>query len=98
MAAAPSMPMLAGEILLQPDGRVIGILDSTGQPRRGAGHKVFLPAQLVVGVADDLAASGRVRHGWLDVEGENAARWSSSTTVTSTVDDATTWPATTATG
>ena len=98
VAAAPSMPMLAGEILLQPDGRVLGILDTSGTPDGERATKVFLPAQLVVGVADDLAASGGIRHGWLDIEGENAARWSSSTTVTSTVNDATTWPATTAAG
>jgi S1-C subfamily serine protease len=79
-AAARSIPAMAGEILLKPDGRVIGILDSTGSPR---GY-VFLPTQLVVGVADDLALSGRVRHGWLDVEGGNAPPGSYTSTGPST--------------
>jgi serine protease Do len=83
-AAARSMPDIAGEPLLQPDGRVLGILDSTGSPPGVQGTKVFLPAQLVVGVADALAAGGQVQHGWLDVEGEDAPTRSLPTTSTST--------------
>lgn len=70
-AVAPSMPTMAGELLLAPQGGIMGILDSTGSSTRMAGSKVFLPAQLVVGVADDLATSNQVRHGWLDVVGHD---------------------------
>jgi S1-C subfamily serine protease len=65
-AASPSMPSMAGEVLVQGDGRVLGLLDRAATSRS---TKVFLPAALVVGVARILAISGRVRHGWLDVVG-----------------------------
>ncbi len=68
-AASPSMPSMAGEVLVQGDGRVLGLLDGAATSRS---MKVFLPAALVVGVARVLAASGRVRHGWLDVTGTDA--------------------------
>ncbi len=68
-AASPSMPSMAGEVLVQGDGRVLGLLDGAATSRS---MKVFLPAALVVGVARVLAASGRVRHGWLDVIGTDA--------------------------
>jgi len=83
-ATAQTMPAMAGEVLLQPDGRVLGILDSTGSPPRDRAKMVFLPAQLVVGVAHSLAASGRVDHGWLDVEGRNSPARSDPTTLRST--------------
>lgn len=83
-ATARSMPTMAGEILLEPDGRVLGILDTTGSPSGDRGSKVFLPAQLVVGVARTLAASGRVEHGWLGVEGHDAPTGSPPTTTSST--------------
>ncbi len=68
-AASPSMPSMAGEVLVEGDGRVLGLLDDAATSRS---MKVFLPAALVVGVARVLAASGRVRHGWLDVTGADA--------------------------
>lgn len=68
-AAAPSMPTMAGEMLVQADGRVVGILDGAASSPT---VKVFLPAAFVVGVVRSLAASGRVRHGWLDVVGKDA--------------------------
>lgn len=83
-ATARTMPAMAGEVLLQPDGRVLGILDSTGSPPRDRGKMVFLSAQLVVGVAHALAASGRVDHGWLDVEGGNSPARSDPATLRST--------------
>jgi len=86
-ATARTMPAMAGEVLLQPDGRVLGILDGTGSPSPDHGKMVFLPAQLVVGVAHELAASGRVDHGWLDVEGGNSPGPSDPTTLRSTARD-----------
>lgn len=82
-AAAGSRPAIAGEALLDPAGRVLGIFDRTGTTAHGAG-KIFLPAQLVVGVADSLALSGRVDHGWLDIEGGDYPATSITTTSTST--------------
>lgn len=82
-AATGSRPSIAGEALLDPAGRVLGILDSAG-----SGHgkdKVFLPSQLVVGVAKSLAMSGRVDHGWLGIEGGDAPT-SAITTTTSVTD------------
>ncbi len=60
---------IAGEALLDPTGRVLGILDTADG--RGK-NKLFLPAQLVVGVAHVLAVSGRVDHGWLGIQGGDA--------------------------
>lgn len=68
-AAAPSMPTMGGEMLVQTDGRVVGILDGAASSPT---VKVFLPAAFVVGVARTLATSGRVRHGWLDVVGKDS--------------------------
>jgi S1-C subfamily serine protease len=61
-----------GEVLLRPDGDVIGILDASGMTSGGSGSSAFLPAQLVVGVSKDLARWGAVRHGWLDVQAQDA--------------------------
>ncbi len=58
-AAVPAMP---GEPLVDRHGRVEGILASA----RGA-ERSFLPMSFVVGVSNDLATIGRVRHGWLGV-------------------------------
>jgi S1-C subfamily serine protease len=87
-AAAGSRPAMPGEALLDPAGRVLGIFDSTGSSAHGA-SKVFLPAQLVVGVAESLALSGRVDHGWLDIEGADYPATSITTTSTSTGERAT---------
>ena len=75
-AVAPSMPSLAGEALVQDNGQVLGLLDPSASSHA---VKVFLPAALVVGVARSLATSGRVRHGWLDVVGEDRGSYASST-------------------
>jgi S1-C subfamily serine protease len=55
-----------GDPLLNRDGAVIGILYEAGT------SSTFLPAQLVLGVADDLRSAGRVSHGWLGVRGTTA--------------------------
>jgi S1-C subfamily serine protease len=60
---------IAGEALLDPTGRVLGILDAADG---GGKDKLFLPAQLVVDVAHVLAVSGRVDHGWLGIQGGDA--------------------------
>jgi S1-C subfamily serine protease len=60
-----------GAPLLDPGGAVLGILD--GAIGGTSGTHVFLPEQLVLGVADQLVATGTVRHGWLDVSGRSAA-------------------------
>jgi putative serine protease PepD len=67
-STAPGAPPEPGDLLLNPDGAVIGILygpDST--------KPVFLPTSLVLGVADDLRSASRVSHGWLGVDGPNTA-------------------------
>jgi len=70
-AAATGVPTMAGSLLLDPAGDVIGILDTTAgsEPNRWA---TFLPTELVLGVTGDLASSGRVNHGWLEISGHDA--------------------------
>ena len=61
-----------GCVLLDGSGHVPGMLEMI----RGSGPStmaVFLPAELVIGVARQLVISGTVEHGWLGVETSNAA-------------------------
>jgi S1-C subfamily serine protease len=55
-----------GDPLLNREGAVIGILYQAGT------SSTFLPAQLVLGVVDDLRSTGKVSHGWLGVRGTAA--------------------------
>jgi len=55
-----------GDPLLNREGAVIGILYQAGT------SSTFLPAQLVLGVVDDLRSTGKVSHGWLGVRGTTA--------------------------
>jgi S1-C subfamily serine protease len=69
-ATTPRSALIAGEPLLNAGGQVTGIL----YPGASATSPLtFLPTQLVVGVADDLRSSNRVVHGWLGVNGGDAA-------------------------
>jgi S1-C subfamily serine protease len=60
----------AGDVLLNRDGAVVGILydDTAG----ALSTPTFLPTELVLGVADDLRSNDRVQHGWLGVQGTDA--------------------------
>jgi S1-C subfamily serine protease len=58
----------SGDPLLNDSGEVIGILYNSPNPA-----PTFLPAQLVLGVSDDLRSAGRVTHGWLGVEGTDGS-------------------------
>ena len=73
MAAITSSPGLgtqtAGEPLLDASGAVLGILCQPAAS--GASTPVFLPTQLVVGVADDLRSKNRVVPGVLGVQGND---------------------------
>jgi S1-C subfamily serine protease len=62
-----SVPSMPGEPLIDPQGRVVGILSTS----RGA-ERAFLPISLVVGVSDELEMMGRVRHGWLGLRDDTA--------------------------
>jgi len=83
VATTGSRPAIAGEALLDGNGRVLGILDSSYSVNGQS--KVFLPAQLVVGVANSLAVSGRVDHGWLGIQGGDAPTPAITTTTSATV-------------
>ncbi len=69
-ATLVNVPLAGGNqgcALLDPSGRIAGILDAV----TGAGsheESLFLPANLVVGVARQLAATGTVEHGWLGLD------------------------------
>lgn len=70
-ASVPFMPELPGDVLVRPDGTVLGIFDESGTaPGTGA---MFLPADLVVTVSDDLADQGKVDHGWLGIKGTDTS-------------------------
>jgi S1-C subfamily serine protease len=57
----------AGCALIDHAGDVTGIMDTT-TTMQGRRVSVFLPADLVVGVATQLIATGTVQHGWLGVD------------------------------
>jgi S1-C subfamily serine protease len=67
VADMPAQPRTCGALLLDTDGHVVGLFGGSS-----AWGSVFLPAPLVVGVTDQLAVAGTVRHGWLDVRGADA--------------------------
>ncbi len=58
-------PLVAG------DGHVIGLLETT-RGRGKAATAVFLPSELVLGVALQLIESGTVEHGWTGIEASDA--------------------------
>jgi S1-C subfamily serine protease len=73
ITSSPATPaLLAGEPLLDSKGSVLGILYDP-DPDPGSSPTTFLPSDLVVGVADDLRSQNRVVHGWLGVQGTDAA-------------------------
>jgi serine protease Do len=64
-------PQVCGALLLDSRGAVVGLRGAAaGTSRRGADE--FLPATLVIGVSNQLALDGTVRHGWLDLSGDDA--------------------------
>jgi S1-C subfamily serine protease len=66
-SSVPAAHQEPGDPLLNPMGSVVGLLYGTGAT------STFLPAQLVLGVADDLRSTGKVDHGWLGVQGATAS-------------------------
>lgn len=73
VTSASEVPAVPGEVLVDGSGQVVGLLDrSSSAASGGAQQVVYLPAAFVVGVAHQLATSGKVSHGWLDVRLENA--------------------------
>jgi S1-C subfamily serine protease len=74
-ATAVRAPLTSDDIgcpLVAEDGHVVGMLTML----KGKGSStmgVFLPAQLVFGVAFQLVASGEVDHGWFGIETSNPA-------------------------
>jgi len=80
VTAATPAATTDGGVLMAPGGPVLGLVDDSPTAAR-AGAAVFLPTQLFLGVADSLATSGHVRHGWLDA---TFADVTTTTSVTST--------------
>jgi S1-C subfamily serine protease len=66
-STATAVNQQPGDPLLNQEGSVIGLLYTSGS------SSTYLPAQLVLGVTDDLRSAGRVVHGWLGVQGDTAA-------------------------
>ncbi|HWE66608.1 MAG TPA: trypsin-like peptidase domain-containing protein [Acidimicrobiales bacterium] len=76
VSSAAGVATEAGDPLLNSAGSVIGILyddDDSATTADDDAAPTYLPTQLVLGVADDLRSSGRVAHGWLGVQGSEAA-------------------------
>jgi serine protease Do len=65
-ADAPLGPNPWGGVLLDDQGRVIGILDGTTSSKAGNAG-VFIPSPLALGVANELAAAHEIVHGWIGV-------------------------------
>jgi S1-C subfamily serine protease len=78
-------PLTHGDVgcpLLDSRGQVWGVLEGTRQVGSTT-MSVFLPAELVVGVAQQLVESGRVEHGWLGLDTSDAQPTTPTTTGTS---------------
>ena len=60
-----------GGVLLDSNGDLLGILGATQHTAEGTVGE-FVPSWLAAGVAEQIATSHKVVHGWLDVEGRNA--------------------------
>jgi S1-C subfamily serine protease len=60
-------PLESGDPLLNAEGDIIGLLYAAGPGPTST--TTFLPAQLVLGVTDDLRSDYRVVHGWLGLKG-----------------------------
>jgi len=85
-ATAVNAPLGAGDAgcaLINQAGAVTGIMDTT-TTMKGRRVSVFLPADLVVGVATQLIATGSVRHGWLGVDASDVSAPSSPPGATTT--------------
>lgn len=68
----PGAPAVPGALLVDDQGDVMGLLDAQASDPAN-GQQVYLPAQLVVGVAEQLVRNGRVVHGWLGISGRDLA-------------------------
>ncbi len=68
---APLGPQDQGCALLDADGEVTGILDTTRSGSSGV-TAVFLPAALVMGVTHQLVADGTIERGWLGIDASDA--------------------------
>jgi putative serine protease PepD len=66
-ADMPLGPAPFGGVLLNAQGQVVGILDARKKTSNGR-TGVFVPASLAVGVANELATSHKVEHGWLGIQ------------------------------
>lgn len=73
MVSGRSLPDVAGQPLVDADGEILGILDQSGAAAGPGVARPYLPAPLVVGVAKELAMTGKVRHGWLGLQGQDAS-------------------------
>jgi S1-C subfamily serine protease len=60
-----------GGVLLNGQGQVVGVLDAR-ESMAGAKTGVFVPASLAVAVAQELATTHKVEHGWLGIKGTDA--------------------------
>ncbi len=79
MVTGASAPAMAGQPLLDAQGEVIGLLDRSGSATGSGAPRAYLPAPLVVGVARQLAMTGKVEHGWLGLVGEDVSAGSPAT-------------------
>ncbi|MGA3147419.1 MAG: S1C family serine protease [Acidimicrobiales bacterium] len=71
MVRAPLVRDDLGCPLVAADGHVIGMLELT-EGKGNSAMAVFLPSELVLGVALQLVESGTVEHGWVGIQASDA--------------------------
>lgn len=76
MVTTLGTPQPPGAVLVNGEGSVIGLLDQSvpSTPKAAAPrapNAAFLPADLLAGVANDLALNRPVKHGWLGIDGRD---------------------------
>ncbi|MHB8288402.1 MAG: S1C family serine protease [Acidimicrobiales bacterium] len=68
---APLKNGAQGGALINGAGQLIGMIASSGKTKSGL-QTTSIPARLALGVANELAISGHVVHGWLGIEATDA--------------------------
>lgn len=67
-ASGASSSSSACDVLVDASGQIVGIRAVKATLPAATSQQVYLPSQLVLGVANELARSGQVDHGWLGIE------------------------------
>lgn len=72
LTRVPPRTAASGALLLDARGDVLGMLEPAARPNVATRVSGFVPGPVLLGVTDQLRATGTVRHGWLDVMAADA--------------------------